>query len=138
VLGTDLGTGRAEIAANNRDMVTRTGTAETGLIGTYETDRGGGGRGGFAHSPVVADPMCSLPAEARPEGFAPGGCHAAREYGSTCQLSALPDGAAARTTVCVFGSLSPRTAHPGFARTDFQRHCHVNAMSQRHKQFGRE
>ena len=51
--------------------------------------------------------MSSLPAETRPEGFAPGGCHAAREHGSTCQLSALPHGAAARTTVCMFGSLKP-------------------------------
>ena len=51
--------------------------------------------------------LSSLPAETRPEGFAPGGCHAAREHGSTCQLSALPHGAAARTTVCMFGSLKP-------------------------------
>ena len=39
--------------------------------------------------------LSSLPAETRPEGFAPGGCHAAREHGLTCQLSALPHGAAA-------------------------------------------
>ena len=39
--------------------------------------------------------LSSLPADTRPEGFAPGGCHAAREHGSTCQLSALPHGAAA-------------------------------------------
>ena len=51
--------------------------------------------------------LSSLPAETRPEGFAPGGCHVAREHGSTCQLSALPHGAAARTTVCMFGSLKP-------------------------------
>ena len=51
--------------------------------------------------------LSSLTAETRPEGFAPGGCHAAREHGSTCQLSALPHGAAARTTVCMFGSLKP-------------------------------
>ena len=51
--------------------------------------------------------LSSLPAETRPEGFAPGGCHAAREHGSTCQLSAPPHGAAARTTVCMFGSLKP-------------------------------
>ena len=51
--------------------------------------------------------LSSLPAETRPEGFGPGGCHAARERGLTCQLSALPHGAAARTTVCMFGSLKP-------------------------------
>jgi hypothetical protein len=51
--------------------------------------------------------LSSLPAETRPEGFAPGGSHAAREHGSTCQLSALPHGAAARTTVCMFGSPKP-------------------------------
>jgi len=51
--------------------------------------------------------LSSLPAETRPEGFAPGGCHAAREHGSTCQLSALPHGAAARPTVCMVGSLKP-------------------------------
>ena len=39
--------------------------------------------------------LSSLPAETRPAGFAPGGCHAAREHGSTCQLSALPHGEAA-------------------------------------------
>ena len=57
--------------------------------------------------------MSSLPAETRPEGFAPGGCHAAREHGSTCQLSALPHGAAARTTVCMFGSLKPSDRSSG-------------------------
>jgi hypothetical protein len=51
--------------------------------------------------------LSSLPAETRPEGFAPRGCHAACEHGLTCQLSALPHGAAARTTVCMFGSLKP-------------------------------
>jgi hypothetical protein len=49
----------------------------------------------------------------RPEGFAPGGCDAAREHGSTCPLSALPHGAAARTTVCMFGSLKPSDRSSG-------------------------
>ena len=57
--------------------------------------------------------LSSLPAETRPEGFAPGGCHAAREHGLTCQLSALPHGAAARTTVCMFGSLKPSDRSSG-------------------------
>jgi hypothetical protein len=48
--------------------------------------------------------LSSLPAETRPDGCAPGGRHAAREHGSTCQLSALPHGAPARTTACMFGS----------------------------------
>jgi len=57
--------------------------------------------------------LSSLPAKTRPEGFAPDGCHAAREHGSTCQLSALPHGAAARTTVCMFGSLKPSDRSSG-------------------------
>jgi hypothetical protein len=63
--------------------------------------------------------LSSLPAETRPDGFAPGDCHAAREHGSTCQLSALAHGAAARTTVCMFGSLKPsdRSSGASFVRT---------------------
>ena len=88
----------------------------------FETEWVGGDRDRLAHNPEVADPMSLLPAGTRPEGFAPGGCHGAREHGSTCQLSALPHGAAARTTVCIFGFLKPsRTAHPGFVRSDTQK-----------------
>ena len=70
-------------------------------------DWGSSGRTFKSCQPDTASSTVPLPAETRPEGFAPGGCHAAREHGSTCQLSALPHGAAARTTVCMFGSLKP-------------------------------
>jgi hypothetical protein len=66
----------------------------------FETECVGGDGDRLAHNPEVADPYLVLAtsAETRPEDFAPGGCHAAREHGSTCQLSALPHGAAALST----------------------------------------
>ena len=73
--------------------------------------------------------MSSLPAETRPEGFAPGGCHAAREHGSTCQLSALPHGAAARTTVCMFGSLKPSDRSSGLRSFGLSEADHSGILS---------
>ena len=49
----------------------------------------------------------TTPGDLRWRASPPGSCHAAREHGSTCQVSALPHGAAARTTVCMFGSPKP-------------------------------
>jgi hypothetical protein len=66
---------------------------------SYETREVAGAGDWLAHNPEVADPYLVLATSGtRPEGFAPGGCHAAREHGSTCQLSTLPHGAAAATT----------------------------------------
>ena len=73
--------------------------------------------------------MSSLPAETRPEGFAPGGCHAAREHGSTCQLSALPHGAAARTTVCMFGFLKPSDRSSGLRSFGLSEADHSGSLS---------
>lgn len=73
--------------------------------------------------------LSSLPAETRPEGFAPGGCHAAREHGSTCQLSALPHGAAARTTVCMFGSLKPSDRSSGLRSFGLSEADHSGSLS---------
>jgi hypothetical protein len=67
--------------------------------------------------------LSSLPAETRPEGFAPGGCHAAREHRSTCQLSALPHGASARTVVCMFGSLKPSDRSSGLRSFGLSEAC---------------
>src|ERR1700754_2033180 len=46
--------------------------------------------------------LSSLPAETRPEGFAPRGCHAAREDGSNFPVALGP-------------------LHPGFVRSDSQK-----------------
>jgi hypothetical protein len=73
--------------------------------------------------------LSSLPAETRPEGFARGGCHAAREHGSTCQLSALPHGAAARTTVCMFGSLKPSDRSSGLRSFGLSEADHSGSLS---------
>jgi hypothetical protein len=73
--------------------------------------------------------LSSLPAETRPEGFAPGGCHAAREHGLTCQLSALPHGAAARTTVCMFGSLKPSDRSSGLRSFGLSEADHSGSLS---------
>ena len=73
--------------------------------------------------------LSSLPADTRPEGFAPGGCHAAREHGSTCQLSALPHGAAARTTVCMFGSLKPSDRSSGLRSVGHSEADHSGSLS---------
>ena len=73
--------------------------------------------------------LSSLPAETRPEGFAPGGCHAAREHGSTCQLSALPHGAAARTTVCMFGFLKPSDRSSGLRSFGLSEADHSGSLS---------
>jgi len=73
--------------------------------------------------------LSSLPAKTRPEGFAPDGCHAAREHGSTCQLSALPHGAAARTTVCMFGSLKPSDRSSGLRSFGLSEADHSGSLS---------
>ena len=73
--------------------------------------------------------MSSLPAETRPEGFAPGGCDAAREHGSTCQLSAPPHGAAARTTVCMFDSLKPSDRSSGLRWFGLSEADHSGSLS---------
>ena len=73
--------------------------------------------------------LSSLPAETRPEGFAPGGCRAAREHGSTCQLWALPHGAAARTTVCMFGFLKPPHRSSGLRSFGLSAADHSGSLS---------
>jgi hypothetical protein len=74
----------------------------------YETREVTGARDWLAHNPEVADPYLVLATSGNASGgLRPCACHAAREQGSTRQLSALPHGAAARTTVCMFGSLMP-------------------------------
>jgi len=74
----------------------------------YETREVTGARDWLAHNPEVADPYLVLATSGNASGgLRPCACHAAREHGSTRQLSALPHGAAARTTVCMFGSLMP-------------------------------
>jgi len=97
----------------------------------YKTREVTGARDWLAHNPEVADPciLSSLPAKTRPEGFAPCGCHAAREHGSTCQLSALPHGAAARTTVCMFGSPKPSDRSSGLRSFGLSEADHSGSLS---------
>ena len=69
------------------------------LVGSQPSGRGS-----------VSCPRCQ---RKRVRRASPWRCHAAREHGLTCQLSALPHGAAARTTVCMFGSLKPSDRSSG-------------------------
>jgi hypothetical protein len=129
LLGTDLGN---ETGRNCRDDVRRNVMARTGncsrparlrLARRPET------RTGETSQKSRIRILSSLPAKTRPEGFAPDGCHAAREHGSTCQLSALPHGAAARTTVCMFGSLKPSDRSSGLRSFGLSEADHSGSLS---------
>jgi hypothetical protein len=97
----------------------------------YETERIAEDRDRLAHDQEVADPYRVLATSGNASGgLRPcGGCHAAREHGSTCQLSALPHGAAARTTVCGFGSLKPSDRSSGLRSFGLSAADHSGSLS---------
>ena len=97
----------------------------------FETEWVGGDGDWLAHNPEVADPYLVLATSGKRvrRGLAPGGCHAAREHGLTCQLSALPHGRAARTTVCMFGFLKPSDRSSGLRSFGLSEADHSGILS---------
>src|SRR6478609_7312613 len=71
----------------------------------------------------------TTPGDLRWRASPPGSCHAAREHGSTCQVSALPHGAAARTTVCMFGFLKPSDRSSGLRSFGLSEADHSGSLS---------